>query len=97
MSPKPRTLFDDSGFALHDLAGRLFPICRSLTGDGVRKTLAVLKEALPDLRTFEVPSGTKVLDWIVPDEWNIRAAWIADESGRRLIDFASNNLHVVWP
>ena len=65
------------GGGLFDLAARLFPICRSLTGEGNRQTLAILSEQIP-LRIHEVPSGTPVLDWTVPPEWTIREAWIRD-------------------
>jgi aminopeptidase-like protein len=74
---------------------RLFPICRSITGNGVRETLAILREYLPNLVVHEVPSGTPALDWIVPAEWNIRAAWVKNEQGERVIDFESHNLHVL--
>lgn len=84
----------DLGQALYDLAVSLFPICRSITGDGVRRTLARLRERLP-LEIVEVPSGTPVLDWTVPKEWNIRDAYVRDAAGRKVLDFREHNLHVV--
>jgi len=84
----------NSGAAMYALCQRLFPICRSITGNGVRETLAILREHLP-LTIHEVPSGTPAFDWQVPREWNIRSAWIADASGRRIVDFADSNLHVM--
>ena len=83
-----------AGSRLHAFAERAFPICRSITGDGFRRTLDLIRERVP-LEVHEVPSGTAVLDWTVPPEWNIREAWIADSSGRRVVDFARSNLHVV--
>jgi aminopeptidase-like protein len=83
------------GQAMHDLATELFPICRSITGNGVRKTLDILARELPELKTFEVPSGTTCFDWTVPPEWNIRDAYIIDPAGRKIVDFKVNNLHVV--
>lgn len=80
---------------MHDLATRLFPICRSITGHGVRETLRILGEHLPDLVVHEVPSGTSVFDWTVPDEWNIAGAYLDGPDGTRIIDFADSNLHVV--
>jgi aminopeptidase-like protein len=84
----------ETGARLHAFAERAFPICRSITGDGFRRTLEIIRERVP-LEVHEVPSGTPVLDWTVPAEWNIREAWIADPSGRRVVDFADSNLHVV--
>lgn len=83
------------GRFMHDLATRLFPICRSLTGDGVRETFRILQETLPGLQVHEVPSGTQVFDWQVPDEWNIRGAYLEGPDGTRVVDFADSNIHVV--
>ena len=82
------------GPAIHALMRELYPICRSITGDGVRQTLARLKQEVP-LEVREVPSGTKVFDWTVPREWNIRDAYVKNSSGERVIDFRRHNLHVV--
>lgn len=79
---------------MKDLVERLHPICRSMTGDGVRDTLRIIGEAIP-LTLYEVPTGTRVLDWTVPKEWNVRDAYVKDASGRRVIDFARSPLHVV--
>jgi aminopeptidase-like protein len=76
------------------LAERLFPICRSITGDGVRQTLNIIKEYIP-IDVHEVPTNTKVFDWTVPREWNIRDAYIKNEKGERIVDFKNSNLHVV--
>ena len=76
------------------LIEELFPICRSITGNGLRKTLALLRRFIP-LELTEVPSGTTVLDWVIPAEWSIRGAYIARNDGTRVVDFADNNLHVV--
>lgn len=76
------------------LITELYPICRSITGDGMRRSLSILKRYIP-LEMREVPSGTAVFDWTVPNEWNIRAAYIETLDGRRLVDFATCNLHVV--
>ena len=79
---------------LYALVATLFPICRSLTGAGQRETLAILREYI-DLTIHEVPSGTQVFDWTIPKEWNIRNAFIKDPNGRKIVDFATSNLHVV--
>ncbi|MEO8209046.1 MAG: DUF4910 domain-containing protein [bacterium] len=73
---------------------RLFPINRSLTGDGNRETLKIISE-LVDLEISEIPSGTKCFDWTVPAEWNVKEAWIKDSSGKIIIDFKNNNLHLL--
>jgi aminopeptidase-like protein len=72
----------------------LYPICRSITGNGVRQTLAAVGERIP-LEVHEVPSGTQVFDWTVPREWNIRDAWIQDPHGKKVVDFQKHNLHVL--
>src|SRR6185295_9424454 len=72
----------------------MYPICRSITGNGVRRTLDLLERIVP-LERHEVPTGTAVFDWEIPREWNIRDAWIADSSGRRLVDFQAHSLHVM--
>jgi aminopeptidase-like protein len=79
---------------MFELAGDLFPLPRSLTGDGVRRTLELIGRRVP-LEVSEIPSGTQIYDWVVPPEWNVRAAWIADGSGRRVVDLADSSLHVV--
>lgn len=84
-----------AGNDLYDLAKNIFPIYRSITGNGVRKTLQYIKEIIPDMEVHEVVSGTKVYDWEVPKEWNISDAYIENEQGERIIDFKENNLHVV--
>ncbi|MFF7604935.1 DUF4910 domain-containing protein [Streptomyces parvulus] len=83
-----------AGERMHALVERLYPLCRSITGDGVRATLAIVDEYVP-LRVHEVPTGTRVLDWTVPQEWNIRDAYIADADGHRVVDFAASSLHVL--
>lgn len=83
-----------TGEELMELLTRLFPISRSLTGEGVRRTLELVAETIP-LEVSEVPSGTAVYDWVVPPEWQIRDAWIADAEGRRLVDLADSPLHVL--
>src|SRR3990172_2122071 len=83
-----------TGQEMHALVSELFPICRSITGDGVRRTLQILQKHFP-LTMREVPTGTAVFDWTVPKEWNIRDAWIKNSAGEKVIDFHRSNLHVV--
>lgn len=80
---------------MYKLALELFPICRSITGNGFRQTLQRIKEELPELSIKQIPSGTKVNDWEIPQEWNISDAYIADMQGNKIIDFKNNNLHVI--
>jgi aminopeptidase-like protein len=83
------------GDQMHQWAKDLFPICRSITGAGVRETLKYILNILPELNIYSAPSGTKVFDWTVPDEWEIRDAYIKDETGKKIVDFQNHNLHVV--
>lgn len=85
----------DIGRQAHQLAKQLWPINRSITGNGVRETLKILRGHLPDLEILEVPSGQKVFDWKIPKEWSVREAWIEAPDGRRFCDFNTNNLHLV--
>ncbi|MGB7754240.1 MAG: DUF4910 domain-containing protein [Candidatus Acidiferrales bacterium] len=82
------------GEELHRFARELFPICRSITGDGIRRSLAMIADRLP-LKIHEVPSGTAVFDWTVPKEWNIRNAYIKAPDGKHVVDFQKCNLHVL--
>jgi aminopeptidase-like protein len=83
------------GAELHGLATRLFPITRSLTGPGLRETLAILAETAGSLETHRWPTGAHVFDWTIPDEWTFREAWIKDSWGRKVVDSAESNLHVL--
>jgi len=84
----------DRGLAMHAFIEALYPLCRSITGEGLRSTLQMIGDRIP-LRIHEVPSGTRVFDWTVPKEWNIRDAYIRNARGERVVDFARSNLHVV--
>jgi aminopeptidase-like protein len=84
----------DVGTRMHELVTRLYPICRSITGNGLRETLRALQELVP-LELHEVPSGTPVLDWTIPPEWNIRDAYVKNGDGNRVVDFRRSNLHIV--
>jgi aminopeptidase-like protein len=92
-SPTPSGL-TRSDRQIWDLIARLFPICRSITGEGVRQTLGVVREHIP-LKIHEIASGTPVFDWTVPREWNIKDAYIRSRTGERVVDFNQSNLHVV--
>jgi aminopeptidase-like protein len=83
------------GDQMYSWVSDLFPFNRSLTGDGVRKTLNYLKSELPGLEIHEVPSGTKAFDWTVPKEWKINRGWIANMDGKKLVDLSDSNLHVM--
>ena len=79
---------------MYALAERLFPICRSITGNGLRETLRILQQEIP-LTLHEVPTGTPAFDWVVPREWNISDAYIKNSRGEKIVDFQQNNLHVL--
>lgn len=83
-----------AGEEMHRFIAEAYPICRSITGDGVRRTLGMIQERIP-LEIHEVPSGTPVFDWTVPREWNIRDAWVKGPDGRKVVDFQRSNLHVL--
>lgn len=85
-----------NGNNMYQLAGELFPICRSLTGNGVRQTLQMIDDYVGNImKIVEVPSGTQVFDWTIPKEWNIKDAYIENEAGEKIVDFKENNLHVL--
>jgi aminopeptidase-like protein len=86
--------FTRLGEDMYRAAGELYPLCRSITGDGIRQTLAKLGDHIP-LKIFEVATGAKVFDWSIPKEWNIRDAYIKNMRGERVVDFQKHNLHVV--
>lgn len=86
---------DKVGSDIYKLCKKLWPITRSITGDGVRETLGIIKEYIPNLRIHEVPTGTECFDWVIPKEWNIREAYVIDPSGKKIIDFKINNLHIL--
>ena len=82
------------GEEMYRLISRLYPICRSITGNGVRQSLAIMQEYLP-LKVHEVPTGTAVFDWTIPNEWNIKDAYIKNGRGEKIVDFKNSNLHVL--
>jgi aminopeptidase-like protein len=95
MFDKKQLQYDKSiGNQMYDLMKELYPICRSITGNGVRETLNIIRKHIP-LQTFEVPTGTKTFDWTIPKEWNIKDAYIKNSKGEKIIDFKKSNLHVL--
>ena len=90
-----KDLYNDIGQQMYQWAEDLFPIHRSLTGDGVRTTLRYLKEKMPGLKIHDIQSGSRVFDWTVPDEWNVSEAYIEDKNGRKIVDIKDHNLHLV--
>src|SRR6516165_343269 len=93
-SLEEQIVLEDIGKEIFALAARIFPICRSITGDGVRQTLREIAAHIA-LEVHEVPTGTEVFDWTIPREWNIRDAYIKDSDGERVVDFKRSNLHVM--
>ncbi|MCR5267170.1 MAG: DUF4910 domain-containing protein [Lachnospiraceae bacterium] len=89
------TRFLKEGQEMFSLCRELFPICRSITGNGVRETFSILRKTIPEMELFEVPSGTPVCDWTIPKEWNITEAYLLGPDGNRVVDMADNNLHVL--
>jgi aminopeptidase-like protein len=83
-----------AGDRMYRLIADLYPICRSITGNGFRKTLGRIREHVP-LEIHEVPTGSQAFDWTVPREWNVRDAWVKDATGKKVIDFRRSNLHLV--
>lgn len=85
---------DELGNDMYALVEKLFPICRSITGKGVEETLSIIQKHIP-IKIHKIPTGTKVFDWEIPKEWNIKDAYIEDEQGNKIVDFKENNLHIV--
>ncbi|MGD1918574.1 MAG: DUF4910 domain-containing protein [Pleurocapsa sp.] len=84
----------DAGSQMHQLISELYPICRSITGDGARETLSIIEQHIP-LEILEVPTGTKVFDWTVPREWNVQDAYVKNSQGEKIIDFQKSSLHLL--
>ncbi|MEO1370122.1 MAG: DUF4910 domain-containing protein, partial [Acidobacteriota bacterium] len=91
----PTPDFTALGEAMYRFAERAYPLCRSITGDGVRRTLEMVRGTVPELVVHEVPSGEAILDWTVPDEWNLRGARLIGPGGEVVVDAADHNLHVM--
>jgi aminopeptidase-like protein len=92
--PKEAAKSEDLGKEIYNFMVELYPICRSITGEGVRETLRAIRKRIP-LEMHEVPSGTKVFDWTVPQEWNVSDAYIMNQEGKRVVDFKAHNLHLM--
>ena len=87
-------MMNNTGNDIYGLIKELYPICRSITGNGVRQSLQIIKKIIP-VTVNEIPSGTRVFDWTVPREWNINDAYIKGPDGKKIIDFRENNLYVL--
>ena len=87
--------FENIGHKIHKLASKLWPLNRSITGKGVRETLKIIFDILPELKVYSVPTNEKVFDWIVPREWEVKKAYIINPKGEKICDFSKNNLHLV--
>jgi len=85
---------EDINYKMYNLMKELYPICRSITGDGTRETLKIIKEHIP-IKIHEIPTGTKVFDWTIPKEWNIKDAYIKNSKGKKIVDFEKSNLYVL--
>ena len=85
---------NEIGKEMYGLIEELYPICRSITGNGARQSLDIINKHIT-LTIQEIPTGTKVFDWTIPKEWNIRDAWVKNSKGDKVIDFQDSNLHVV--
>lgn len=92
--PKEAAKSEDLGKEIYNFMVELYPICRSITGEGVRETIRAIRKRIP-LEMHEVPSGTKVFDWTVPQEWNVFDAYIMNQEGKRVVDFKAHNLHLM--
>ncbi len=84
-----------NGFEMYEWVRHLFPLCRSITGSGNRETLNFFKSKIPEMNILSFPTNKKVFDWVIPEEWNIRDAFVADTKGNKIIDFKQNNLHLM--
>ena len=91
---KIKSQSNEAGTEMYQLMIELYPICRSITGDGVRKTLEIIGNHIP-IKKHEIPTGTPVFDWNIPKEWNINDAYVIDPDGNKIIDFKKSNLHVL--